>query len=316
MSYRLLDEETLSCYGAKDTLLSRVYALLEHQRVNWDWCRDGHDALERSNRKMIDISGDTVILQHNPQRIVSVGASIKPADIDARPCFLCAQNIPVGQMGVRLTEHYVMLCNPRPIFPRHFTISNQQHSAQDIRGGVMEFLELLSLLGPDLMVFFNGALAGASAPDHMHYQACSVEELPLIERLVSENREKASDVAVEEVRYCGQLYHFIRGKNDCLVAKELESLISAHEKRIKDGARLINILGWERQGVFHVLVICRAKHRADSYYAEGGQKILVSPACVEVAGLIVTPREEDFEKITSKYVKEIFSEVIFQGASK
>jgi hypothetical protein len=82
----------------------------------------------------------------------------------------------------------------------------------------------------------------------------------------------------------------------------------------------INLISWRQEGGIGredeivTLIFPRKKHRPDCYFAEGDEKILVSPGALDMGGLIITPREEDFHKITAEHVATILKEVTLSKA--
>ncbi len=63
------------------------------------------------------------------------------------------------------------------------------------------------------------------------------------------------------------------------------------------------------------MIIPRRKHRPDAYFREGEEKILVSPGAVDMGGLIVTPREEDYRALDTELIRGIFREVAYDDAA-
>ncbi len=108
-------------------------------------------------------------VQFNPARAVSTAAKVDAASIAARPCFLCAENRPKEQLSIPW-EDLEILINPFPIFPGHLTIAACEHIPQSMLGRAAQMRRLSRELH-GYTVFFNGAHCGASAPDHMHFQA-------------------------------------------------------------------------------------------------------------------------------------------------
>lgn len=71
----------------------------------------------------------------------------------------------------------------------------------------------------------------------------------------------------------------------------------------------MNLLVWMEAGRWVICLFPRATHRPACYAAEGEAHILISPATVDMGGVLITPREEDFEKLTAADVATILSDV-------
>ena len=236
--------------------------------------------------KTFAIGGKTLTVQYNPVRMVSTGAKIDKDSILHRPCFLCDMNRPAEQMGLVMNERFQLLINPFPILKRHFTIALRQHRQQQIRpyyGDMLDFAETLD----KMFVFYNGPLCGASAPDHMHFQAGPKEQLPTT--CLSRHYEIRAATKQEMVARFNEVYDSLP-----LVGDETEPRM--------------NVLTWTEADGFVTIVIPRTKHRPDCYEATGDSQLLVSPGALDMAGLVITPREEDFNRITSEMAENIIKE--------
>jgi hypothetical protein len=181
---RLIEAEELSRRGAAvdSDLPTKIGALIQHQREHWPSLRDGYEAFERIETRRLKVEEAEVVVQHNPRRIRSTAAAVDPQAVASRPCFLCSQNLPPEEKGIGYGE-FVILCNPYPILERHLSIVHRRHGEQKIEGNIGSFLDLARELGPDYFALYNGPQCGASAPDHLHFQACSSRLLPISEHL-------------------------------------------------------------------------------------------------------------------------------------
>ena len=258
---------------------------MNHQLGLWADAAKRHAELNDVVTRTLDIDGQTVTLQYNPARIVSTGAATTKADISRRPCFLCSQNRPQQQEGIALNRRFELLVNPYPILPRHYTLPLRQHRPQLIMPYIDDMIEFANRLN-SLFIFYNGAHCGASAPDHMHFQAAPQQFMP---------------------RACVGTHYTIRSKT----AAELKSrFIEVYNRLpIVDGEPepRLNIMMWKEGDELSALVIPRRQHRPACYGCGEGQH-LVSPGALDMAGLIVTPRHEDFNSLTAQEVKDIITE--------
>ena len=148
---------------------------------------------------------------------------------------------------------------------------------------MLDFAETLD----KMFVFYNGPLCGASAPDHMHFQAGPKEQLPTT--CLSRHYEIRAATKQEMVARFNEVYDSLP-----LVGDETEPRM--------------NVLTWTEADGFVTIVIPRTKHRPDCYEATGDSQLLVSPGALDMAGLVITPREEDFNRITSEMAENIIKE--------
>lgn len=176
---------------------ARVEALLAQQRASWQALREGYEALAQVETKRLDFDGSSVVVQYNPKRLRSTAAAVDRASVQARRCFLCADNLPPEEKGIAYGDELVILCNPFPVLDRHLVIAHREHREQRIEGFVEAMLSLARDLGDDYFVLYNGAACGASAPDHFHLQALARAELPIIETL-----RRNEPVAEEDCNVC------------------------------------------------------------------------------------------------------------------
>lgn len=301
----------------------------------WDEVRDRYQNLSRVETRELFTDALPLHVQYNPARITSTGASISEKAIAERPCFLCAANRPKQQMKRLLDGRYELLVNPYPILPMHFTIPVQQHRPQAIRPMYAEMMKLL-VRYPELMVFYNGPKCGASAPDHAHLQGGYTfghegsQVLPLQKEWHRLSRNLTTlvrlgddaEIASIDDYPCSALV--IRSKT----AQASERLFTAlYDKmsRLESNASLngeepmMNIVSWRHNEVedsdskAHVellsVIFPRKKHRPDCYYAENiDEQFIVSPGALDMAGLIITPRRNDFQKLTTERAVDILKE--------
>jgi SpoIID/LytB domain protein len=256
--------------------------------------------------------GDEWRVQFNPARMVSTGASIDNKSIAERPCFLCAKNRPQEQMTKRVDRRYELLINPFPILPVHFTIPALQHQPQRILSNYVEMHRLLEQY-PDLMVFYNGPRCGASAPDHMHFQAGTSGVLPLQQAWPRLSRELDVLFSLNTEEYIAQIRDYacpaflIRSISPYGDEQLFRRLYQVMEKQ--DDEPMMNIVAWRNGTEYLSVVFPRRKHRPDCYYADGADKLMVSPGAIDMAGLVITPRKEDFERLTTARIHTILQEI-------
>ncbi len=172
-------ETELGPFVAGHGLASRAHALLKQQKGGWELLRNGYDSLRSVRSKVFEFDGFQVKVQFNPGRLISTMARVDAVSVRERKCFLCPENLPADQRAIRCEEGYLLLCNPFPIFPEHFTIPTLRHTPQLVRESFGMFLGFTRELGSRYTVLYNGPRCGASAPDHLHFQAGDRSFLPI-----------------------------------------------------------------------------------------------------------------------------------------
>src|SRR5262245_55352582 len=175
-----------------------VEGLAEQQLATWPMLRGAVEGLARVEYKRLRVRGSEVLAQFNPQRIVSTAAKVDAAAIKQRPCFLCAENLPAEERGIEFGKDFVALCNPFPVLPHHLVITSRRHIPQTIEGNFGSLLDLALDLGAEYFVVYNGAACGASAPDHLHFQACERKWLPILQEIEIWDRQDLSGAAEVE----------------------------------------------------------------------------------------------------------------------
>jgi hypothetical protein len=289
-------------------LRQRIDAMFGQQRDCWPAFREGEAALKHLQRRTIDCDGRQVIIQLNPGRRGSTHANIDPKAIAARACFLCPQNMPAEERGVAFGD-YVILPNPFPILPGHCTIADRSHVPQQLRGRIASFLQLAAALGPDLAALYNGPRCGASAPDHAHFQAASAAEIPIL------NEVAVGTSTLEQHASCGRHAIVLRGRDVAAVGASLLQAMDALQAITGNGDEpMVNVLALCRAGQFTVLVFPRSSHRPACYFADDASRLSISPAILEMSGILVTPDADHWARIDRDSVLAIYRDVSISSA--
>ena len=302
-----------SGYQSQTSITSPLYRYFDRQLRLWPETRDRYRELTHVETRELNVGSSTFEVQFNPARIRSTGATISKEAVAARPCFLCKANRPQVQMTKIQNADYELLVNPYPILPMHFTIPMRRHQPQQIRGMYGEMIQLLKNY-PDLMVFYNGPMCGASAPDHAHLQAGTSGILPLqrewqrLSRNLTEVARRGEDatLSVIEDYPCAALA--IRSRSRRGSERMFATLYHALPKVPDQTEPMLNVVAWRDDDEYVSVVFPRRKHRPDCYYKDNDEKLLVSPGALDMSGLIITPRREDFERITPEQALAILSE--------
>ena len=284
-----------------DDIFKHLGECLEQQLQEWPAAREAFNNLEKVQTRVLSSSG--LALQHNPARIISTTAKIKPAEIASRSCFLCEDCRPKEQRSIELDDKFYLLVNPYPILREHFCVVSREHRQQRFKDCYEEMLDIASRLEPGYMIFYNGPRSGASAPDHLHMQIGRAEGIPLVDKL-RENEPPQKDEPVT-IQPFGFPIIVLKG-NDPAKLWDYVSGMTVYDGEYEPR---MNVLSFNRNGQVITAIIPRGKHRPDCYYAEGAEKIMVSPGAVDMFGLVITPRKEDFESLTERQVLDIYHQV-------
>lgn len=252
-------------------------------------------------------------LQYNPARILSTNARIDTATLQSRACFLCPENMPEAQKGIPYNERYRIFINPYPIFDRHFTVPSREHAPQEIEGRFADMLDLAFDL-PGYTLFYNGPQCGASAPDHFHFQIAPRCVMPVETDI--ENPKLKQIIRQEDYYTVSALNHYLRkilivkASDKQLLLKLFDGINSILRNFIPSAPEpMYNLLAWFDNCQWTVCIFPRKLFRPWQFFAEGTEKVLFSPGSVDMAGLIITPRQEDFEKYSAPLLTDLFAQV-------
>jgi len=300
-------------------LVQELKVLIDSQLINWTLARENYAGLAHVITRNLKLPGGALLkIQFNPGRIRSSTAKIDAKSIQERPCFLCGKNRPREQQGILYREKYLILLNPFPVFQSHLTIPSIEHIPQLIETHFETMLHLAFDLD-GYTVFYNGPQCGASAPDHFHFQAGKKDLMPIEADFKNDKFTKLSGTVNQVQIYKWQHYSrniiTLKSADAERLADVFQDLLkSMHQLQPDAEEPMINLLAYFEDNQYVVHVIPRAQHRADCYFAEGEKQILTSPASVDLGGVLITPREEDFEKITVNDVLDIFGQVCMKEA--
>ncbi len=291
----------------EDSSISRFF---NRQLETWEEAR--HRFRDLKHVETLQLS-DQIKLQWNPARIVSTGAKVDKKTLGERPCFLCDKNRPKEQMSKQIDEKFHLLVNPFPILPVHFTIPARKHQPQAIYKNYGEMHRFLEKNG-EMMIFYNGPKCGASAPDHLHFQAGCSGILPLQVNWQRLSRNLSDIIVLDDEEKISMVRDFIVPAF-VIVSKSEESDVALFHRLYKsmpvrqdETEPMMNIVAWRKDDEYISVVIPREKHRPGCYFAEGVEQVLVSPGALDMSGLIITPREEDFHKLDEANATAILQE--------
>lgn len=296
--------------------IETINDLLEAQLLSWPEAKTNFDRLQEIKRKPLNLGDLKAAAQLNPARIRSTAAAVDTKSIAERPCFLCASNRPKEQMSAEWPEAgWELLVNPYPILPVHFTIVSKAHRAQN---QIPLEMAMMAEKAPSLAIFYNGARAGASAPDHAHCQAMLKSELPIIALAEKFHTSDKSGWISSEDFGADLPFHFL----SAVITPDMEGMIAlskvpeAFGVDATDGKRdngLLNAFFWisDNDGLLRIVVIPRRAHRPSLYFLQEGERFVISPGAVDMSGLMIVPRAEDYERLTPEIARKIYAETAF-----
>jgi hypothetical protein len=264
--------------------------------------------------KELRCNGFSVRVHHNPGRIKSTTATVDQKSVDKRPCFLCLKNLPEQQRGILYREDFIVLCNPFPICPEHYTIAHIIHGPQSFEGMVSKFLTMAKDFSPDFHVFYNGPESGASAPDHLHFQATTRGIMPIEKEI----KDKAKLVPVKcihatslfRAKNLGREVIILEGEDCAAIGDALTNIVSAIKSVLTSPSEpRMNLLCSYEGNKWRVVIFPRQRLRPSVYFLPGNKRILISPGLVEMGGIIITPIGKDFEIVNEELIRTIYAEV-------
>lgn len=292
--------------------------LFNQQISSWKLAADGYKSLKSVQVKKFEFDGFEIEANFNPGRIISSSAKVDSKSIKERPCFLCVKNLPLEQKAVRTINNFILLVNPFPIFPIHFTVPSINHIPQLIENDIDNMLQITKRMGRNYTLFYNGPKCGASAPDHLHFQIGNMgfmkidsEYSSVIEKFGKTVKEEGSSKIYSVTGYMRNFFA-IESNDSATLNKLFLSVINALKGASKHEEPMINVLCSYENG-WRVIIFPRSKHRPDQFFEDGDKKILISPAAVDLGGVCIFPREKDFENISKDQIVDIFQQVTVGG---
>lgn len=304
-------------------------AFISSQLDKWELARKNHEALDHVRIRKFMLQGNEILVQFNPARALSTCARLDKESVEARPCFLCVSNKPEEQdsLRIRLDEPFSLRVNPYPILPGHLTISSERHQWQTLAGKenrqlpgrLVEWLD--NHFEKGYTVFYNGARCGASAPDHFHFQAVRQTDVPFIrewDRLLLEADQcgyerldnGGSCIAYRIHSYICPIRAFVTDKGTATSVRLVTDYLRTLPSHEGEPEPRYNLFAWKDPvHGFTLAYFPRAVHRPKCYTATGPEQLQVSPGALDMGGIIVTAREEDFEKINEERLLQIYQEV-------
>jgi hypothetical protein len=284
--------------GSQAAMIDDIEHLLERQSRVWPQLAKGIEGLARASTRPVRIDWYEVYVRHIPHRIVSTTAAVDRDSIAKRPCFLCAENLPSEEEGVPFGQDFMIYCNPFPIVDRHLTIAHRAHIPQRIINQFETMLDLAAAL-PGYFVTYNGPECGASAPDHMHFQAGSRKLFPI-------ERDTAQLAHIAVPNYGRNLLMFRERDKMAsfdLMVRAIELLAEITGQRAEP---MVNCAVFYDNGGWVTYLFPRGKHRPEVFHTG---ELTISPAAIDLCGIVAVPLAKDFAKITSDAIAAVFREI-------
>ena len=279
-------------------MIREVEALFRRQVQAWPQLAKGVEGLARAQTHPLSVDGCEILIRHIPHRIASTTAATDRESIARRPCFLCAENLPAEEEGVPFGRDFTIYCNPFPIVDRHLTIAHRTHTPQRIVSQFGNMLDLAAAL-PGYFIIYNGPECGASAPDHMHFQAGSRALFPIEKETAGLPGPRVPNDPRKTVLF--------RDRDRSRQISRIEGAIDLLSRATRATSEpLVNIATFQNGGEWTTFLFPRQKHRPDVFHTG---ELTVSPATIDFCGIFVVPREDDFQKISGEAIAAIFREV-------
>ncbi len=245
-------------------------------------------------------------------------ADVREGDVKERRCFLCPDHLPYDQKGILYRSEYLILCNPMPVFPSHFTVSHIDHRRQSISENIHVFLQIMVDFGVGWALLYNGPKCGASAPDHLHFQVVPSGRMP-IEKEIEKQKRRTMETGIDGISLyrvldIGREAIILEGGDSMAAWKLFKSLLEELKTLLFiadpiDDEPMVNILGFCKGKKRYLVMFPRRKHRPDIYFTKGEARVVVSPGAIDMGGVLITPVVKDFERLDAAAVASIYREV-------
>ncbi len=290
--------------------MTPIATFIDEQLAQWPMARANYDNLSHTTSRTLTMPGYTIRVEHNPERIRSTSAKVDAQSVASRPCFLCTANRPAEQKALPMGS-YEILINPYPIFAEHLTIVSLTHEPQRLAGHVGSLFAFAQKM-TGMAVFFNGAACGASAPDHLHFQAVRRDCLPLFsdfEHAPNSFVHRGHNYTVSTARGIGRLVYRIVCSAPDVAEHAVERLLN----EMQTTCSMTNVIATagKASGEVEIYIVPRRAFRPQQFFAKGSERIMLSPATIEVAGVFIVPVADDLDKITPDVAADILQQTCY-----
>ena len=301
------------------TLWPRLREFHAWQAERWPRLASSLEAMAGVRTRELMLDDRAVTLQWNPGRVASTTARVDEASLRTRPCFLCPAQLPPEEAGLAFGDSLVLLANPAPIAPLHLAAVHRDHRPQRLEPVLSDAIALAVATAGHLTVFYNGPACGASAPDHVHLQAIESAHTPderAVFRLLAAGDASSlgrplgrqSDLGVWSLRSSHRALTVMRGSPEGMERGVRAAMDALAAVRGGAGEPPVNLLLRATGPQVTALVYPRGAHRPACYAADGDQRCLVSPGALDMAGLVITVRREDYDRLDASLLGGIYDE--------
>jgi ATP adenylyltransferase/5',5'''-P-1,P-4-tetraphosphate phosphorylase II len=301
--------------GTDKTAKQILLEFLEEQKQTWPLMAANYASLDKVEEKIFLIDNFKIKVQFNPKRIQSSAANVDMKSIAERKCFLCDENRPVEQKTIGCSERFQILVNPFPIFHNHFTITSRTHTDQRFLSNIAEMLKVAEAI-EGLTVFYNGPECGASAPDHLHFQAGENGFMPVEAEFETLKNNHLNLLFSKKTTATWAFDNYLRKMISVETTSFKDGLTTIeyffkqfHNFQLEKTEPMLNVLCYFSNGNWTIHLFPRKLHRPSQFFATGNDQLLISPASVDFGGIFITPRKEDFDKISSEDIADIFEQI-------
>ena len=300
--------------------MDTISKFIRDQLSVWPLAAANFRALKSMQVRPVAIDGIPATIQFNPCRITSSTARIDESYLASRPCFLCVDNRPREQFHLKFEgrkgRRYNIQVNPYPIFPGHLVIARSEHVPQAIWHHLPDMLDFARTY-TSYTVYYNGPRSGASAPDHLHFQAVPRGLLPLETALDAfldapgDPLARVKDASIYHYRHYTRGVYGLKATTTKSLAKLFYQLLDCCPVMDEGLEPRFNLYAWFKPdtGEYRLMTVLRTEIRSHHYEAEGPEHLTISPGAAEMAGVFVAPCEEDYLKATPAQLACMLEEV-------
>jgi len=314
---KILNDSIIQNLIGQNNYAAAAEQLFEFQIKNWQLMKYNYDAVKDVQIKSFWYDGFKLNIQFNPHRIKSTSAEVDEISIANRPCFLCIKNLPEEQKGIIIKDKFILLCNPYPILQQHFTIAALEHEPQAIAEYFSDILGLSKMLSDKYFLIYNGPACGASAPDHLHFQAGTKNIIPIendIQQMKNDYGKVIREVEDGTITFINDGLRriiFMESNHQLFIENNFSKTVKIYGEQTgsKSEPMLNLVCSYDQEFGWGLIIFLRSKHRPELYFNNDPDKILISPAAIDLGGMIITPREEDFKKVDKESLQKIIDEV-------
>ena len=91
-----------------------------------------------------------------------------------------------------------------------------------------------------------------------------------------------------------------------------DDVVSSESKHFSEGGKwepMMNVLCWWEDGIWRCALFARGQLRPNCFYKEGEDRLLIATASVEMSGIFIVPRQQDFDRLTGDDICKMYDDV-------